>query len=137
MPTLAGHRRQRRWPVFADPACMISVIPPGFHTPRAETHGNGREMWARGIWFRREGGQIRQIFTCNVDPAPSTSSRHLRYFATHFHSFFFLKILFVFRKRREGEREEEKPQCVVASHVPPTGDLTSKPGMCPDRESSQ
>ena len=33
----------------------------------------------------------------------------------------FLKI-FIFRERgREGEREGEKHQCVVASHMPPTG----------------
>ena len=38
---------------------------------------------------------------------------------------------------REGEREEEKHQCVVASHTPPTGDLACKPGMCPDWESNQ
>ena len=38
---------------------------------------------------------------------------------------FFLKIyLFIFReKAREGEREEGKHQCVVASRAPPTGDL--------------
>ena len=34
------------------------------------------------------------------------------------------KILFIFRELgREGERDGEKHQCVVASHVPPTGDL--------------
>ena len=27
-----------------------------------------------------------------------------------------------------------KHQCVVASHTPPTGDLASSPGMCPDWE---
>ena len=33
------------------------------------------------------------------------------------------KILFIyFREGKEGEREGEK-QCVVASHMPPTGDL--------------
>ena len=26
---------------------------------------------------------------------------------------------------------------MVASHVPPTGDLACNPGMCPDRESNQ
>ena len=38
----------------------------------------------------------------------------------------FFKILFIyFRQRgREGEREGEKHQCVVASCAPPTGDLT-------------
>ena len=37
-----------------------------------------------------------------------------------------------------GEREGEKHQCVVASHVPPTGDLAChNPGMCPDWELNQ
>ena len=44
-----------------------------------------------------------------------------------------LKILFIFRERG---REGEKHQCVVASHVPPTGDLAHNPGMCPDWESN-
>ena len=53
---------------------------------------------------------------------------------------YFLKIIFkdfiyLFLERgREGEREGEKHQCVVASHVPPTGDLARNPGMCPDWE---
>ena len=34
--------------------------------------------------------------------------------------------LFIFSERgREGEREGEKHQCVVASHTPPTGDLAT------------
>ena len=46
--------------------------------------------------------------------------------------------LFIFRERgRDGEREGEKQQCVVASHTPPTGDLAHNPGMCPDWESNQ
>ena len=46
-------------------------------------------------------------------------------------SFLFLRFyLSLFRERgREGEREGEKHQCVVASHVPPTGDLACNPGM--------
>ena len=35
-----------------------------------------------------------------------------------------------------GEREGEKHQCVVASHTPPTGNLTCNPGMYPDWESN-
>ena len=43
----------------------------------------------------------------------------------------------MFRERgREGEREGEKHQCVVASYAPPTGDLACNPGMCPDWESN-
>ena len=40
--------------------------------------------------------------------------------------FFFLRFyLFIFREGvREGESEGEKPQCVVTSHAPHTGDLT-------------
>ena len=39
--------------------------------------------------------------------------------------YFLVFHLFIFREKgREGEREEEKRQCVVASHTPPTGDLT-------------
>ena len=35
---------------------------------------------------------------------------------------------------REGERKREKYQCVVVSHVLPTGDMAHNPGMCPDRK---
>ena len=37
----------------------------------------------------------------------------------------------------EEEREVEKHQCVVASHVDPTGDLAHNPGTCPDGELNQ
>ena len=40
--------------------------------------------------------------------------------------------LFIFR-----EGEGEKHQCVVASHVIPTGDLACNPGLCPDWESNR
>ena len=44
-------------------------------------------------------------------------------------------IYLFFRERgREGEREGEKHQCVVAFCMAPTGDLTHNPGMCPDWE---
>ena len=43
--------------------------------------------------------------------------------------------LFIFREgSREGEREGVKYQCVVASHVAPTGNLALNPGMCPNWE---
>ena len=43
--------------------------------------------------------------------------------------------LFIFRQRgREGEREGEKHQCVIASRATPTGDLAHNPGMLPDWE---
>ena len=40
-------------------------------------------------------------------------------------------------RKREGEREGEKHQYVVASYMPPTGDLVCNPGMCPDWELNQ
>ena len=48
---------------------------------------------------------------------------------------FFFK--FIFRERgKDGEREEEKHPCVVASCAPPIGDLAHNPGTCPDWESN-
>ena len=35
-----------------------------------------------------------------------------------------------------GGRKGKKHQCVLASHMPPTGDLDHNPGMCPDWESN-
>ena len=45
---------------------------------------------------------------------------------------FFLRLYLFLERGREGEKEREKHQCVVASHVPPTGVLACNPGMCPD-----
>ena len=44
--------------------------------------------------------------------------------------------LFLARRERR-EKEAEKLQCVVACHMPPTGDLASNTGMCPDWELNQ
>ena len=46
--------------------------------------------------------------------------------------FIYLNILFIFRERGRGEGE--KYHCMVAPHVPPTGDLACNPGICPDWE---
>ena len=49
----------------------------------------------------------------------------------------FLKKSLLNRERgREGEREGEKHQCVVASRAPRPGDLTRNSGMCLDWESN-
>ena len=41
----------------------------------------------------------------------------------------------IFRERgMEWQRKVDKHQCVVASHVPPRGDLACNPDMCPDWE---
>ena len=46
--------------------------------------------------------------------------------------------LLIFRQKgREGDREGEKHQCVVASHMLPIWELPGNPGMCPDWESYQ
>ena len=51
---------------------------------------------------------------------------------------FFKRFYYLFlEKGKEGEREEEKHQCVVASLVPPMGDLARNSGMCPDWELNQ
>ena len=53
-------------------------------------------------------------------------------------SVFLKKYLLIFRESgREGERDEEKHHCVVASRKPTTGDLAHNPGMGPDWESNQ
>ena len=48
---------------------------------------------------------------------------------------YFLDFIYLFLERgREGEREGEKHQCVVAALAPPTGDLAFNPGVCLDWE---
>ena len=43
--------------------------------------------------------------------------------------YFFKDFIYLFLERgREGEREGEKHQCVVATHTPFTGDLAHNPG---------
>ena len=50
----------------------------------------------------------------------------------------FLKDFYLFLERgEEREKEGEKHQCVVASRVPPTGDLAHNQGRHPDWESNQ
>ena len=45
--------------------------------------------------------------------------------------------ILLLERAREGEREGETHQCMVASHTPPTGDLAYNLGMCPDWELNQ
>ena len=46
--------------------------------------------------------------------------------------------MYLFLERtREGERQEEKDQCVVTPHTAPTRDLAHNPGMCPDWKLNQ
>ena len=56
-----------------------------------------------------------------------------------FFSFSFFRFyLFIFRERgKEGEREGEEHQCVVAFRASPTGDLAHNPGLCTNWESKR
>ena len=66
------------------------------------------------------------------------SSKMAFFFFFFFKQVFFRFRLFIFKERgREGEREGEKHQCVVASRAPSTGYLAWNPGMCPHWESNQ
>ena len=49
--------------------------------------------------------------------------------------FFKKDFIYLFLERRR-RREGEKHHCVVASHMPHTGDPALNPGMCPDWESN-
>ena len=53
---------------------------------------------------------------------------------TFIYLYMFLKILFFYFLESGREGEGEKHQCVVAFHMPPTGDLGPKPDMCPGWE---
>ena len=73
--------------------------------------------------------------TCHLLQVARVSFMEVTFFFFFFNLFIYL---FIFRARgREGERQGEKHQCVVASCVPLTGDLACNPGMCPDWESNQ
>ena len=65
---------------------------------------------------------------------PARNVQHETSKTTFFKKNFYL---FIFTGRgKEGEREGEKHQSVVASCAPATGDLDHNPGMCPDWESN-
>ena len=70
------------------------------------------------------------------------SSRLFSHFYFYFKKCYLLLVfkdfyLFIFRERgREGGREGEKHQCVVASQAH-YGNLACNPGVCPDWESNQ
>ena len=98
-------------------------------------------MWSRGGSFHSD---VRLCWACS----PSCLQRHsaqgssgpvgsgyLRWcWSWEQLALLFLKrfYLFIFRERgREGEREEEKHQCVVASRAPSTGDLACNLGIVP------
>ena len=86
----------------------------------------------RGLWF--PSSLQGSSFPVSSNLIISLTSFQAAAFIVNFSFLFFLRLyLFIFRERvREGEREGEKHQCVVASCMPSTGDLACNPGMCPD-----
>ena len=49
----------------------------------------------------------------------------------NFQTFFFHYLFIFFQSEGKVGREGKTHQCVVVSSMPPTGDLTCNPGMCP------
>ena len=54
---------------------------------------------------------------------------------------FFLEFTYLLERWKEGQRERDidvsEKHPLVASHMPPVGNLACNPGMCPDWESNQ
>ena len=78
-------------------------------------------------------GIFPSIITNNFEECIKILINTIFYLFVHFKDFIYLFL----ERGRVGEREGEKHQCVVASHVPPTGDLACNPGMCLDWESNR
>ena len=93
------------------------------------------------------GPQARQVPWLGIKPVTLRfSGWHSIHWATPARAIFYLFNLILipryvhwFQRGRDGGKEGggERHQCVVTSHVPPTGDLACNPGMCPDWESNQ
>ena len=104
------------------------------------------------IIFRRDCAvKLFHSHMCVIDLFKKIICQHDRlkngisFFILHFsimneiaHFFMFFKRFYLFLEIWKGkEREAEQYQCVVVSHIPPTGDLACNPGMCPDWESNR
>ena len=77
----------------------------------------------------RHSHKLCVIFLRIVLPREGEAAPHLLK-AVFFKPFFKKDFIYLFLERGK-EGETEKHQCVVASYVPPTGDLAHNPGMCP------
>ena len=87
----------------------------------------GDWAWRRPVWSAKDTDLCVKMKMCVLPKGQKAVS-----FFLSFKDFIYLLL----ERGREGEREKQKHQCVVATWVPPTGDLTSNPGMCPDWESN-
>ena len=87
-------------------------------------HGLHLENTSLQIKHQDKGNKLREQYKTK------------QYQVAHLFILFYWRFLLIFRERgREGEKEGEKHQCVVASRTSPTGDLDRNPGTCPDWES--
>ena len=55
---------------------------------------------------------------------------------TIFNFSFYILFIYFYREGAGGRKRGRETSIVVASHVPPAGDLGYNPAMCPDRESN-
>ena len=90
-----------------------------------------------GMCPNRQLNQQPFTFQDNAQPAEPAEPHWSGPMLYMYFLIFLLRFHFIFREKgREGVREGEKHQCMVASHVALTGDLARNPGMCPDWESN-
>ena len=107
---------------------------PAFHLLLG--HPIHMQVWVTGE--HREAGIIIMLIMCWLPIAGYQTSP--KFSGLKQLLFLILKkiYLFIFRERgREGEREGEKHQHVIAFHVLLDGDLTCNPGICTDWELNQ
>ena len=128
---------QRNWKIKQVEVSLqggIKVINEGIRRTGQKMMNDKKHVWMQ-MWINSVSYELTQdsegsILFCHNSPSSS--------FLISLREFFKIFYLFIFRERgREGEREGEKHQCVVASHAPPTGDTAHNPGMCSDWESNQ
>ena len=136
---LSVHEYSRNWRSFLRPTSQPATLR-FFPCPTscARPEGNDQNPPNRASYLGRsetpacllrEGNNMHQGRELSVLELPGTPPELSSGFALK------NNYVFIFREGKGGRGE--KHQCVVASHVPPPGDLGHNPGMCPDWESNQ